>query len=199
MDFRKSTSIRYLAIVALLVIVAISIIVRAGFLMFVKRGYWEQVANRFVKENVVVKPNRGNILSEDGQLMASSLPEYRIYMDFMTSESKKFPERREKDRRIVGTGLLDSPSAKRGFFTRTVGDAGPYNAPSNIENPCHFERAEASREIYAFPVLLSKFSVRRSLHALRLVGMTGVLKNFAFPLSIFIFQLKSGGKAVTGS
>ena len=97
MDFRKSTSIRYLAIVALLVIVAISIIVRAGFLMFVKRGYWEQVANRFVKENVVVKPNRGNILSEDGQLMASSLPEYRIYMDFMTSESKKFPERREKD------------------------------------------------------------------------------------------------------
>ena len=38
MDFKKSTSIRYLAIVALLVIVAISIIVRAGFLMFVKRG-----------------------------------------------------------------------------------------------------------------------------------------------------------------
>ena len=97
MDFKKSTSIRYLAIVALLVIVAISIIVRAGFLMFVKRGYWEEVANRFVKENVIVKPNRGNILSADGQLMASSLPEYRIYMDFMTSESKKFPERREKD------------------------------------------------------------------------------------------------------
>lgn len=97
MDFKRSTSMRYLAIVALLVIVAISIIVRAGFLMFVKRGYWEQVANRFVKENVVVKPNRGNILSADGQLMASSLPEYRIYMDFMTSESKNFPERRKKD------------------------------------------------------------------------------------------------------
>ena len=97
MDFKKSTSIRYLAIVALLVIVAVSVIIRAGFLMFVKRGYWEKVADRFVKENVVVKPNRGNILSADGQLMASSLPEYRIYMDFMTSESKRFPERREKD------------------------------------------------------------------------------------------------------
>ena len=87
MDFKKSTSIRYLAIVALLVIVGISVIVRAGFLMFVKRGYWEQVADRFVKENVVVKPNRGNILSADGQLMASSLPEYRIYMDFTFSIS----------------------------------------------------------------------------------------------------------------
>ena len=108
MDFKKSTSIRYLAIVALLVIVGISVIVRAGFLMFVKRGYWEQVANRFVKENVVVKPNRGNILSADGQLMASSLPEYRIYMDFMTSESKKFPARREKDQHRRDTLLKNN-------------------------------------------------------------------------------------------
>ena len=97
MDFKKSTSTRYLAIVALMVIVAISIIVRAGFLMFAKRDFWEQVAARFVKEDVIVKPTRGNILSADGQLMASSLPEYRIYLDFMTSESKNFPERREKD------------------------------------------------------------------------------------------------------
>lgn len=108
MDFKKSTSIRYLAIVALLVIVGISVIVRAGFLMFVKRGYWEQVADRFVKENVVVKPNRGNILSADGQLMASSLPEYRIYMDFMTSESKKFPARREKDQHRRDTLLKNN-------------------------------------------------------------------------------------------
>ena len=97
MDFRKSTSTRYLAIVAIMMIVAISIIIRAGFLMFAERGYWEEVAARFVKEDVIVNPTRGNILSADGQLMASSLPEYRIYMDFMTSESKNFPERREKD------------------------------------------------------------------------------------------------------
>ena len=82
MDFRKSTSTRYLAIVAIMMIVAISIIIRAGFLMFAERGYWEEVAARFVKEDVIVNPTRGNILSADGQLMASSLPEYRIYMDF---------------------------------------------------------------------------------------------------------------------
>ena len=49
--------------------------------MFAERQYWQDVADRFVKENVTVKPNRGNIISSDGKLMASSLPEYRIYMD----------------------------------------------------------------------------------------------------------------------
>ena len=50
--------------------------------MFFQKDYWQAVADRFVKENVPIKPNRGNILSADGKLMASSLPEYRIYMDF---------------------------------------------------------------------------------------------------------------------
>ncbi len=40
--------------------------------MFAERQYWHDVADRFVKENVTVKPNRGNILSSDGKLMASS-------------------------------------------------------------------------------------------------------------------------------
>ena len=45
-------------------------------------AYWTQVASRLKRDSVVVKPNRGNILSCDGQLMASSIPEYKVYMDF---------------------------------------------------------------------------------------------------------------------
>ena len=63
--------------------------------MFAERQYWHDVADRFVKENVTVKPNRGNILSSDGKLMASSLPEYKIYMDFMSGERDE--KRRKKD------------------------------------------------------------------------------------------------------
>lgn len=96
-DFRKDISVRYFSVVALMVVVVVAIIAKAAFLMFADREYWEKVAARFVKEDVVVKPTRGNILSADGQLMASSLPEYEIYVDFMTSESKQFPERRQKD------------------------------------------------------------------------------------------------------
>mgnify|MGYP000455905021 CR=1 FL=1 len=50
------------------------------------------------KKNVTVRPTRGNIISSDGQLMASSLPEYKIYMDFMINKRKGETEEEEKTR-----------------------------------------------------------------------------------------------------
>ena len=79
---RKKIMLRYSFIIFLMVLVGIAIVVKAGVIMFAERQYWKDVADRFVKENVTVRPNRGNIISSDGQLMASSLPEYKIYMDF---------------------------------------------------------------------------------------------------------------------
>lgn len=79
---KKSIKIRYFFVVFIMTLVAIAVIIKGGIIMFAERDYWKDVADRFVKENVTVKPNRGNILSSDGKLMASSLPEYRIYMDF---------------------------------------------------------------------------------------------------------------------
>ena len=73
---------RYSFIILAMVLVGLAIIFKAGVIMFAERQYWNDVADRFVKENVTVRPNRGNIISSDGQLMASSLPEYKIYMDF---------------------------------------------------------------------------------------------------------------------
>lgn len=80
---------RYFLVVVFMAMVGIAIIVKATVIMFAERQYWQDVADRFVKENVIVKPNRGNILSSDGKLMASSLPEYRIYMDFKAGGEKK--------------------------------------------------------------------------------------------------------------
>lgn len=77
---------RYFFVVLLMGLVGIAIVVKGAMIMFAERQYWHDVADRFVKENVTVKPNRGNILSSDGKLMASSLPEYKIYMDFMSGE-----------------------------------------------------------------------------------------------------------------
>lgn len=86
---QKNIMLRYTFIVVIMLALAISIIVKAAVIMFADRQYWEDVADRFVKENVVVHPNRGNIISSDGKLMASSLPEYRIYMDFKAGGMEK--------------------------------------------------------------------------------------------------------------
>ena len=74
--------LRFSFIILVMVLIGIAIICKAGVIMFAERQYWKDVADRFVKENVTVRPTRGNIISSDGQLMASSLPEYKIYMDF---------------------------------------------------------------------------------------------------------------------
>lgn len=86
---KKDIMTRYFFVILLFGLVGIAIVVKAGLTMFAERQYWQDVADRFVKENVTVKPNRGNILSSDGKLMASSLPEYKIYMDFKAGGEKK--------------------------------------------------------------------------------------------------------------
>ena len=78
----KKIMTRYSFIILVMVLVGIAIVFKAGVIMFAERQYWKDVADRFIKEEVPLIPNRGNIISSDGQLMASSLPEYKIYMDF---------------------------------------------------------------------------------------------------------------------
>ena len=100
---------RYFFVILLMALIGVAIVVKAGITMFAERQYWQDVADRFVKVNVTVKPNRGNIISSDGKLMASSLPEYRIYMDFMSGE--KDEKRRKKDqarRDSILTANMDS-------------------------------------------------------------------------------------------
>ena len=73
---------RYLAVAVLLTLIGVAVIVKAGYTMTAKKSYWETVANRQKSDSDSVRPNRGNILSCDGQLLASSIPEYKIFMDY---------------------------------------------------------------------------------------------------------------------
>ena len=78
----KKVTMRYKCIAWLLTAVALTVLVKAGYIMTVQRSYWEQVAKRETRDSVPVPSQRGNILSDDGQLLASSLPEFKLYMDF---------------------------------------------------------------------------------------------------------------------
>ena len=86
---------RYFAIAVVLTFIGFAVVGKAMYIMTAKKQYWTEVASRLKRDSVSVKPNRGNILSCDGQLMASSIPEYKIYMDFQagTSDSSGVAER----------------------------------------------------------------------------------------------------------
>ncbi len=80
---------RYVFFVVLMSVMAIAAIVKAGYTMTVNRSYWLQVSDRVKRDSVPVPPVRGNILSCDGQLLASSLPEYRLFVDFKAMHESK--------------------------------------------------------------------------------------------------------------
>lgn len=80
---------RYKFIAYCIVLISIAVLAKAAYIGTVKREYWMTVASRLKKDSVDVKPVRGNILSSDGQLMASSLPEFMMYMDFLAGGEKK--------------------------------------------------------------------------------------------------------------
>ena len=96
---KNNIMLRYSFIVLVMSLIGIAIVVKAGFLMFAERDYWSTVANLYVVENKTLFANRGNILSCDGKLMASSMPEYHIYMDFMSDEKDSVPRIKDQHRR----------------------------------------------------------------------------------------------------
>ena len=85
---------RYFAIAVVLTFVGFAIVGKAMYIMTAKKDYWTQVASRLKRDSVSVKPNRGNILSCDGQLMATSIPEYKVYMDFQAGTDDSLGQRR---------------------------------------------------------------------------------------------------------
>ena len=80
-DYRKVMP-RYRAMEYVVAFIALLIVGRALYVMTVKHDYWMQVADRVKRDSVKVAPIRGNILSCDGSLMASSLPEFKLFIDF---------------------------------------------------------------------------------------------------------------------
>ena len=86
---RKKIIPRYKIIAYVMVVIGIIIIGKAMCIATVERDYWLKVASRLKKDSVDMKPVRGNILSCDGRLMASSLPEYRLFMDFKAGGEEK--------------------------------------------------------------------------------------------------------------
>lgn len=82
-DYKKVMP-RYSFIAIIMTLLAVTVMAKTLYTMTAKRDYWMKVADRVKKDSVSVKPTRGNILSCDGQLMASSLPEFKMFMDFST-------------------------------------------------------------------------------------------------------------------
>ena len=73
-----------------IVIIAIVLLVRIIILQYVERGKWVAMSEKYVYKTDVVQAIRGDIIDDDGRLLASSVPYYSVYMD--TRSSGMLPE-----------------------------------------------------------------------------------------------------------
>ena len=92
---KKRVSRKYLSLFLLMSVWGVFIILKMGIVMFGERQYWTDVSRNMTPVNRVIEARRGNILSDEGLLLASSMKQYRVFLDFRTSE--KTPQRAEKD------------------------------------------------------------------------------------------------------
>lgn len=111
----KNVMPRYSFVAIVMTLVAVAVVGKTIYTMTAKRDYWLTVASVQKRDSVSVKPVRGNILSCDGQLMASSLPEFKIFMDFKAGGEKKDTLWREKlDSICIGLhGIFPEKSAEQ--------------------------------------------------------------------------------------
>ena len=80
----KNIMPRYSLIALIMSLIAIAVVAKSAYIMIAQKDYRLEVAAKQKKDNVPLLPTRGNILSSDGELMASSLPEFKVYIDFKT-------------------------------------------------------------------------------------------------------------------
>ena len=87
MDFQsKKIMPRFSLVVLLMSIAGICALGKAIYTMTIGRERWVSMKSILVKEGRTLPAKRGNILAADGSILAASLPEYKIFIDFMSSE-----------------------------------------------------------------------------------------------------------------
>jgi len=64
-----------------IIMVAAGILIRVFIIQFLEGDKWAEMGEEFIYKTDVVPANRGDILSDDGRLLASSVPYYSVYID----------------------------------------------------------------------------------------------------------------------
>lgn len=81
MSIKKDILLRVGIIYVSLIILAIAIIIQLLSVQFVQGSKWRSLAKELSLKDITIDPNRGDIFSSDGRLLASSVPYYEIRID----------------------------------------------------------------------------------------------------------------------
>ncbi len=100
---------RYVFVASLLALLGIIAFGKAFYTCAINPEPWVKMDSLLVKNGRPLPAKRGNILSADGKVLASSLPEYQIFVDFMSSERDSTQRVKDQERRdkLLTDSILD--------------------------------------------------------------------------------------------
>lgn len=86
--FRSDSLFRfYILVVFAFVTMALVIVGNTVSTMFKDREVWTKIKARYIQDNIVLQPERGRFLDDKGNVIVSSLPYYRLRIDFVYTNS----------------------------------------------------------------------------------------------------------------
>ncbi|MDN3586260.1 penicillin-binding transpeptidase domain-containing protein [Pedobacter aquatilis] len=96
MNIRANILLRVYLAFGLIVLFALAVVLRLGQVQFVQGHKWKAMADSLSTKYLPVEATRGNIYSNDGSLLATSVPEYELRMDMFAggiADDKIFNEK----------------------------------------------------------------------------------------------------------
>ena len=82
LQMKRKVMKRYSWIYFCISVMFVVVLLKACYIIVVQGSVWRELGQRNKADSLIVQPNRGNILDCNGKLMASTIPVYRLYMDF---------------------------------------------------------------------------------------------------------------------
>jgi cell division protein FtsI (penicillin-binding protein 3) len=93
MNIKKDIVIRIRAMFLFMLLLAAGIIWKIFFLQTIEGNKWREKAKMSYVEERTIEAVRGNIFADDGSLLATSLPKYKLGFDPLVSRrNKKMPK-----------------------------------------------------------------------------------------------------------
>jgi len=93
----KIGSGKFAVLIIFVVLICLGILFLMLKTMTVDREKWVQLRqSEFERDSIVEPAKRGNILSDQGELLASNLPKYKIYFDFLAGQPTDTTDERGK-------------------------------------------------------------------------------------------------------
>ncbi|WP_316736115.1 penicillin-binding protein [Pedobacter aquatilis] len=96
MNIRANILLRVYLAFGLIVLFALAVVLRLGQVQFIQGHKWKAMADSLSTRYMAVEATRGNIYSNDGSLLATSVPEYELRMDMFAggiADDKVFNEK----------------------------------------------------------------------------------------------------------